>query len=150
MYEIHKRHQPRSESILRGVGLFCETILLHRRQQPHPEASPRHIDGFSELHDGRTFIGGLKIWSVVIRYFGWGMCSWNLFLKICQLYPRLASTISCQRRAIILLHPLFQLLLFPVSGISLLRVYRVIPFLCPTCDENTKREQNRPQTCPNE
>ena len=54
-YEIHRRRQPYSESILRGVGLFCETILLHKRQQPHPEASPRHIGGFSELHDGRTF-----------------------------------------------------------------------------------------------
>ena len=54
-YEIHRRLQPSSESILRGVGLFCETILLHRRQQPHPEASPRHIGGFSELHEGRTF-----------------------------------------------------------------------------------------------
>ena len=54
-YEIHRRRQPCSESILRGVGLFCETILFHRRQQPHPEVSPRHIDGFSELHDGRTF-----------------------------------------------------------------------------------------------
>ena len=54
-YEIHRRRQPCSESILRGIGLFCETILLHRRQQPYPEVSPRHIGGFSELHDGRTF-----------------------------------------------------------------------------------------------
>ena len=84
-YEIHRRRQPCSESILRGVGLFCETILLHKRQQPHSEASPRHIDGFSELHDGRTFFAseGNK------SHFSW--TSWPLF---CQLSSNSDSEVN--------------------------------------------------------